>query len=234
MTPLRVIDSGLADACANVAMSGALAELHQAGRIGDTLRLHRYPRSVLLGLHSPEEAVDRAACARLGAQVVRRVSGGGAIAMEPGILAWDLLVTRPPNRAPEDLSRDLCEAIAAALAGCGVEAAFRAPGDIVAREGKLGGTAGLFEGMTMLHQGSLLIDADPGVMAQLLGMADLPVTTLARIAAEPPEAGRVAGVIARAIAAALGRDPVQGDLSTEEIAMARRMAGKEMPWPAAC
>lgn len=208
MRMLRVTDTGLDGAGANVALTAALVEAHREGRIGDMLRLHRYRRSVLLGMNSPDAAADRTACARLGAEVVRRMSGGGAVAMEPGILAWDLLVARPPGTSPEDLSRAVCTGLAAALSTFGVTAAFRPPGDIVTPRGKLGGTAGFFDGLSMLHQGSLLVAPDPGLMAALLGTERLPVTTLALEVAEPPEMAGVARAVTGAIAAALGCMPV--------------------------
>lgn len=228
MKPLRVIDTGLADAAWNLAVTGALAEFHQSGQIGDTLRLHRYRRSVLLGCHTPASVANAPACARLGAQVVRRISGGGAVAMEPGILAWDLLITRAPSDAPEDISARVCTRVADALAEFGVNASFRAPGDIVARAQKIGGTAGFFDGLSMLHQGSLLVMPDVAEMAALLGQQTLPVTTIATATKRTPDMQAVTAAVATAIATGLSRDGREDRLSDAEMELARAMTPDEV------
>lgn len=235
MTPLRVVDTGLADAAWNVALSAALAQLHQNAEIGDTLRLHRYRRSVLLGCHSLLSDVDAAACTRMDAQIVRRVSGGGAVAMEPGILAWDLVLTRTPSQTPADISAAICIHVANALQTFGANAGFRAPGDIVTGGLKIGGTAGFFDGLSMLHQGSLLLSPDMDDMAALLGRQTLPVTTLAIASRRVPEMPAVSAAVAAAIAAALGRAGRAGHLTPAETARARAMLIEEVrPCPDAC
>lgn len=229
MKPLRLIDTGLAEAAWNLAVTGALAELHQSGQIGDTLRLHRYRRSVLLGCHTPVSAADAAACARLDAQVVRRISGGGAVAMEPGILAWELLITRAPSDAPEDISARICTHVADALAAFGVNAHFRAPGDIVAKGQKIGGTAGFFDGLSMLHQGSLLVMPDVAEMAALMGQQALPVTTIAILAGHAPDMQAVSAAVASAIFTGLNREGREDRLSVAETGLARAMTPGEVP-----
>ncbi len=209
MTALSVLDTGLAGARRNVAVTAALLELHAAGRIGDTLRLHRYRASVLLGRSQPPGgAFDRDACARRGAEIARRVTGGGAVAMTPGALAWDLVTARRPGQSLDAIAALLCRALAGALAGYGVQAAFRPPGDVIAAGRKIAGTAGVFEGGTILHQGSLLIDADTAEMAELLGVPRLPVATLAELTGAVP--ARLSETVAAALAGALGLAPVRG------------------------
>lgn len=228
MKSLRIIDTGLADAAWNLAVSEALAELHQSGQIGDTLRLHRYRRSVLLGCHTPDDAADTQACARLGAQVVRRISGGGAVAMEPGILAWDLLTTRTASTPPESVSEAICTHVAGALAAFDVCATFRAPGDVVVNGQKIGGTAGLFDGLSMLHQGSLLVVPDTKEMAALLGQNTLPVTTLSVAANRAPDMQAVNAAVVKAIAKGLGRRGQPDDLTEMETELARQIMRREV------
>jgi lipoate-protein ligase A len=194
---LRVLDTGLADARRNVALSAALIEAHGRGEIPDTLRLHRYRKCVLIGRSQEADAVlDRAACERRGAAIVRRVTGGGAVAMAPGILAWDLVAARRRWPSLEAVSASLGQAVAAALAGLGFAAAYRAPGEVAVAGRKVAGFAGAFEGPSLLHQGSLIVDADLGEMAELLGQPRLPVAALAEFGTLPAAA---------AIPAALGR-----------------------------
>lgn len=204
MSLLAVLDTGTACARANLAATEDLLARHEAGAIGPTLRFHRYRRAVLLGQSQPAAgAFDAQACARLGAEVARRPTGGGAVAMEPGILAWDLVVPRRPFPDPDTLTATLAAGLIAALAGLGVAAAFRPPGDVVAAGAKLAGTAGRIEPATLLSQGSLLVAPDTAAMAALLGRPALPIVTLAELAPVPPEPELVAA-LAAAFAAGLG------------------------------
>ncbi|HRO12609.1 MAG TPA: hypothetical protein PK452_13845 [Amaricoccus sp.] len=207
---LRVLDTGLADARRNVALSAALIEAHGRGEVPDTLRLHRYEKCVLIG-RSQEvaAAVDPEACRRRGAAIVRRVSGGGAVAMAPGILAWDLVAARGRWGSLDEAAAGIGGGVAAALRELGFAAEFRAPGEVAVGGRKVAGFGGAFEGPSLLHQGSLLVEADTAEMAELLGLPPLPVATLAELG-PLPEAGALAGALAAAIAGALGAEVVAG------------------------
>src|SRR5262245_22851401 len=92
MRPIRVSDSGLKPARWNVAMTAALAELHRAGRVPDTLRFYRYPKSLLIGrdwVLGRKAGVDR--IRRKKIELARRITGGEPIWVHPGILAFDLV-----------------------------------------------------------------------------------------------------------------------------------------------
>lgn len=103
---------------------------------GRALRLLRVTRpAVVLGSAQPAAAVDGAAAARAGLDVVRRRTGGGAVVVEPGRLVWvDVVVPAVDPLWQADVGRAfwwLGEAWAAALADVGVDGA-------VAHRGPLG------------------------------------------------------------------------------------------------
>ncbi|MGB3390470.1 MAG: lipoate--protein ligase family protein [Pseudaminobacter sp.] len=233
-TPLRVIDTGLHSARWNIALSAALAELHLDGAIGDTLRLHRYRPSVLLGRHQVlDRAVDRGLCARKNIEIARRITGGGAVYMAPGVLAWDLVISRKVTGTLEEVSAKICGAIATALAGFGFAARIRPPGDVMVGEQKVSGSAGWHDGGSLIHQGTVLIDADLEEMAQVLrlstdGNTPLPVMTLAEGPGPTPDFDSVAAAMIDAIAQALGRRPAHGRLATKEVDMASRLLAEEI------
>lgn len=82
--PLRVIDTGLNAARWNVAMTAAVTELRRDRRIPDTLRFHRYPKSVLIGRHQVlAVAVYIERCRTAKVEIARRLTGGGAVYMAP-------------------------------------------------------------------------------------------------------------------------------------------------------
>ena len=97
---LRLLDTGLAGARWNVAVTAALARAaRRRAASRDTLRLHRYRA---LGARSarsqPSTTRSTRRLRRRGAEIARRVTGGGAVAMTPGVLAWDLVVARRAGR----------------------------------------------------------------------------------------------------------------------------------------
>lgn len=230
--PLRVVDTGLNRARWNIAMTAALSELHLDGGIGDTLRLHRYERCVLLGRHQQlEQAVDRDFCTRQGIEIARRITGGGAVYMSPGVLAWDLVLARRTAASPEAVSARIGGAIADALAGFGIAAYFRPPGDVVVRDRKISGSAGWHDGGSLIHQGTLLVTTDLEEMATALRIpatgAPLPVITLADEAG-PPCLEEVADAVAAAIIRALGRQARFDRSSTRETELAQELLAEEI------
>lgn len=227
MTGLRVIDTGSGAPRWNIAVTAALAGLHAEARIPDTLRFHRYPPCVLLGRSQPADAVDRAACARVGAGIARRITGGGAVAMGPGVLAWDL-VTGPRWRSPDVAAAALGAALAAALGVLGIAAEFRPPGDVAVGGRKIAGLSGAFESAILVQQGSLLVAPDVAAMAALLGQPALPVTTLAEAVAPVPTHEALIEAIAAAFAAALDLPPEAAALDTATRVRAAALLAAEV------
>ncbi len=64
----------------NMAVDQAIAEAVQDGDAPPTLRFYTWwPRALSLGYHQPVQLVDRPLALRLGIDVVRRLTGGGAL-----------------------------------------------------------------------------------------------------------------------------------------------------------
>lgn len=165
------IDTGTRRAAENLALNRALLEARRAGEIPGTVRFHRYAPAALIGHHEdPAQALDLAYCARQGIAVQRRLTGGGAIYMDEGVLGWELYLARDEAGAPEmaAISARMCNAAAAAVRALGAAAQFRAPTDIVIEGRKISGTGGALDGDALLYQGTLLIDFDVEVMLRAL------------------------------------------------------------------
>ena len=168
--PLRLLDTGLMPARWNVAMTATLIERHARRQIPDTLRLHRYHTSVLLGAgQQADEAADLDHCRLSGIDIARRVTGGGAVFMAPEMLAWDLIVDRARlggHRAV--VTARLCSGIARGLSRLGVDARFRPPNDIVIGRHKVSGSSGYASGRSVALQGTVMIGNDLPTMAAAL------------------------------------------------------------------
>ena len=165
VTALRIIDTGVKPARWNIAATAALLELHRIGATPDTIRFHRYPRSVLIGRNQAlDREVDIERCHRTGVEIARRVTGGGAVYMSSGILAWDIVAGR--SRLGDSLGEvtlKIGSAIAAGLRRLGSPAKADAQGAVDIQGRKVSGSSGGFdgpaEGLLLVH--NTLVDRHP-------------------------------------------------------------------------
>jgi lipoate-protein ligase A len=164
-TGFRVIDTGLRDGRLQIALDQAMIDLHRADEIPDTVRFLRFETSALVGRH---QAIGRELrldyCRANGVRLVRRITGGGAIYLDPGQLGWELVLSRKrlPMATLQDYTKAICEGVAIGLEKeFAIEARFRPRNDIEVSGQKLCGTGGFFDGDTLFFQGTVLVDADP-------------------------------------------------------------------------
>jgi lipoate-protein ligase A len=154
---LRVLDTGLAPARWNVAASAALLASVDAGEDA-VLRFHRYPHSCIVGRFQDIEAeLDLAACHAEGTALARRLTGGGAVVMGPGILAFDLVLPGG-GAALQRVTDGAGEALVAALTDLGLVAARPTPGSVAIGGLKVSGSAGRLARRAVLHQATLILD----------------------------------------------------------------------------
>lgn len=168
---LDVIDSGVVEGRMNIALGQALVEQHAAGSLPDTLRFLRFPPTALVGRHQAlQQEVDVDWCTSRGIGLARRITGGGAIYLDPGQLGWELVLNRHslPGRDLGAMAATLCNAAAAGLQDLGVEARYRPRNDIEVNGRKISGTGGFFDGDTLFFQGTVLVDLDPETMTSAL------------------------------------------------------------------
>jgi len=167
----RVLDTGVLEGRLNIAIGQAIVDSHQSGQAPDTLRFLRFPPTALVGRHQAlGQEIDLDYCREHGIGVVRRITGGGAIFMEPGLLGWELAFDRKTLgiKSLPELTREICEAAADGISRLGVNARFRPRNDIEVDGRKISGTGGFFDGDTLFYQGTVLVDMDPGVMVSAL------------------------------------------------------------------
>ena len=117
-----------------------------------------------------EEEVDLRACGIRGVEVVRRVSGGGAV-FHNAELTYS--ITMPEGhplagRTIQESYRRLCAGIVEGLAILGVAARFVPINDIVAGDRKISGNAQTRRMGCILQHGTVLLDLDVDLMFELL------------------------------------------------------------------
>ena len=171
----RLIDPGPLDPPAHMALDEVLAGEVAAGRRPPTLRIWEWGASaVILGsFQSVRNEVDVEAAQRYGVQVMRRISGGGAMFVEPGnTISYSLYV---PDSLVQGLSFTESYAflddwvIGALNEDLGVHAWYQPINDITSDGGKIGGAAQkrLAAG-AVLHHVAMSYDIDADKMVEVL------------------------------------------------------------------
>jgi len=158
----------------NAALDEALTAQVGRGERGPTLRIWEWDRpAVIIGsFQSVRNEVDEAELRARGAQLVRRISGGGAMFMEPeACITYSLY-------APGELVQGmgfadsyafLDEWVLEALRSLGIDAVYKPLNDITSPLGKIGGAAQkrLSSG-AVLHHVTMAYDMDADAMTRVL------------------------------------------------------------------
>lgn len=158
----------------HMALDQVLAESVGAGTRGPTLRLWEWDRtSVVLGsFQSLRNEVDPDGARRHGVTVVRRVSGGGTMFIQPASTITFSLTVPASLVAGMSFAASyeyLDDWVLGALAGLGVRARYVPLNDIASPDGKIAGAAQkrLASGV-VLHHVTMAYDIDSRVMLEVL------------------------------------------------------------------
>jgi len=228
----------------NIAIGQSIVEAHQQGKVPDTLRFLRFPPTALVGRHQAlEQEINLSYCRENEIGIARRITGGGAIFMEPGLLGWELVFDRKTlgvNNLP-DLTREICEAAADGISRLGVTARFRPRNDIEVDGRKISGTGGFFDGDTLFFQGTVLVDMNPRVMVSALHVpraklekreldsVEQRVVTLRELkGSDTPGLPEIQSKLARAFADRFSLDLNMGELTEEERSNAEVLYREEI------
>ena len=167
-----VLDSGLQSGLANNAIDRYYLDLHAQGACPDQLRFYRSLPSASVGRH---QIIDRELridyCRDNNIGLVRRISGGGAIYLDPQQLAWSLIVKRPPAWRQLDVEQLLAlfaRALADGLQRMDIDARYTYPNDLEIDGRKIAAVFSACEAESLLLQGILLLDVDIRTMLEAL------------------------------------------------------------------
>jgi lipoate-protein ligase A len=158
----------------NLALDEVLANEVGEGRRRPTLRIWEWDQSaVVIGsFQSVKNEVDPDGAAKYGFEVVRRISGGGAMMMEKGsIITYSIY-------APAELVQGMTfadsyayldEWVIEALKSLGIDAVYVPLNDIASPKGKIGGAAQKrFGNGAVLHHVTMSYDMDGQKMVEVL------------------------------------------------------------------
>ncbi|QBJ94649.1 lipoate--protein ligase family protein [Rhodococcus sp. ABRD24] len=169
-----VIEPVVLDPAMHVALDEVITGEVAAGERRPTLRFWDWdsPLVVLGSFQSVRNEVDEEAAARHGIGIVRRISGGGAMFMEPGnCITYSLAV---PTSLVDGLSFErsyefLDQWVMGALADVGIKARYVPLNDIASEQGKIAGAAQKrFAAGAVLHHVTMAYDIDADKMTEVL------------------------------------------------------------------
>ncbi|MEM6641198.1 MAG: biotin/lipoate A/B protein ligase family protein, partial [Pseudomonadota bacterium] len=170
----QILDAEPLSPAMHLAIDDVLAIEVDEGRRAPTLRFWEWDRpAVIMGaFQSLRNEVDMEAAQRHGVEVVRRVTGGGAMFVEVGTAITYSLY------APGELVRGMSipesyaffdQWVLKALNDLGVAATYKPLNDIASPKGKIGGAAQKrYKGGGVLHHVTMAYDMDADKMMQVL------------------------------------------------------------------
>ncbi len=170
----EIVHEGAESPAMHMALDEAMAEAVGAGTRAPTLRIWEWgsPAVVIGSFQSLRNEVDPEGAERHGITVVRRISGGGAMFIEPGnTITYSLTV---PASLVEGLSFErsyafLDDWVLGALGELGITATYVPLNDIASPAGKIAGAAQkrLASG-AVLHHVTMAYDIDADKMLEVL------------------------------------------------------------------
>jgi len=157
----------------HMALDDVLVDEVSTGRRGPTLRIWEWasPAVVIGRFQSLRNEVDMEAARRHGIEVVRRISGGGAMFIEPGnTITYSIFAPiGMVEGMPFEQAYALMDAwVLAALGELGIQAWYQPLNDIASPAGKIAGAAQARRGKAVLHHVTMAYDIDAEKMLQVL------------------------------------------------------------------
>jgi lipoate-protein ligase A len=172
----RIVDEGTYSEPVQQALEEVLTDRLDRGEMEPTFRVwYRDNRAVPMGrfqAFDDEVAVDYVA--EHGIDVVRRITGGGAMYVEPGnVITYSMYV--PRSAVPSDVEESyatLDRWVIDALQGIGLDVEHEPLNDISHPDGKIGGSAQLRTGDAVLHHTTMSYALDTEEMLRVLRIGE--------------------------------------------------------------
>jgi len=206
-----------------------------------TIRFYKWkPSAISIGyFQGIEEEVNLEECKKHAIDVVRRISGGGAVFHdEKGEITYSLIA--PEEMLPKNVLAScdrICSSIAHGLGYLGVNAEFSPLNDIVVNGKKISGSAQTRRYGNVLQHGTILLDLDAELMFSLLNVSEKKIEdkdidkASKRVTCLQKEAGKVSEeelikALVRGFEDGFGIKLVEGKMDGEEISRIDKLREK--------
>ncbi len=186
----RLIDLAVADAATQMATDEAIASARNLGETPNTVRLYRWkPSAVSVGyFQSVAKEVDLDAASAQGIDVIRRITGGGAVYHDyDGEITYSLVAPESDPLMPKDILESyklVCGCVVLGLRRMGVESEFKPVNDITAGGRKVSGNAQTRRHGVVLQHGTILLGCDPKKIFSVLKVSGTKLSDKAIASAE--------------------------------------------------
>jgi lipoyltransferase/lipoate-protein ligase len=176
----RMIPFQYFNAYLNMALDEAIMEGIRAGTTPPTIRFYGWePSAVSIGrFQGLHYEVNLDACRQMGVDVVRRITGGGAVFHDrDGEITYSLLA--PASLFPEDLRLSyqiICHPLVEALHLLGIESNFQPINDILVDGKKISGNAQARKQGVLLQHGTILYKVNVEKMFSLLTVSEVKIS----------------------------------------------------------
>lgn len=241
--PFRILQTGCNTAYFNMGLDEAILESVADSSAIPTLRLYCWkPAAISLGyFQGIADEVDIAACERQGIDIVRRITGGGAVFHDAEV-TYSIVIPEGHPLAPAtilDSYSAICSGIIAGLEGLGIEAEFAPINDIVSGGKKVSGNAQTRKKGCLLQHGTVLLKVD---VDKMFGILNVPkekalgkmisdvkarVTSLSDILRREISFEEASEAMRAGFVRALGLDPREETPAPEEVAKAKELAAEK-------
>lgn len=240
----RLLRTGFNNAFANMAIDEAVLISRTQRSVQNTIRFYRWkPSAVSLGFsQQAEKEVEVDACKKLGIDLVRRPTGGGAVYHDSGgELTYSIIVDL--SAVPSDLILSyshLCGGIILACEELGLKAqlSFDETGrqcpNITIDGKKISGGAQTRRGNALLQHGTILLDSNLETMTKILKMGrpnpcmplerlESKVTTLRLVLGKPVSFERTEDCMKMGFQQALNMTLCEKALTSTELRLASEL-----------
>jgi lipoate-protein ligase A len=230
------------DAFMSMAIDEALLKLNAEGKSPNTIRFWRWlPTTVSIGcFQSVEREVDLEVAKRYGVDVVRRITGGGAVFHDhDGELTYSVVCKQ--GDVPDDIIesyRLICGGLVRGFAQLGLRAEFKPVNDVLGNGKKISGSAQTRRWGSVLQHGTVLIAPDVRRMFELLKVSPEKisdkfiasvferVTTVERELGRKPSFEEVREAMSRGFEKSLDVKLFEGELTSDELELAAELKPK--------
>ena len=237
MLPLRVDDAFM-----NMAIDEALLKLNAEGKSPNTIRFWRWlPSTISIGcFQSVEREVDLEVAKRYGVDVVRRITGGGAVFHDHGGELTYSVVCKQGD-VPDDIIesyRLICGGLVHGFERLGLRAEFKPVNDVLGNGKKISGSAQTRRWGSVLQHGTVLIAPDVRRMFELLRVTPEKisdkfiasvferVTTVERELGRKPSFEEVREAMSKGFEKSLDVKLSEGELTSDELKLAAELEPK--------
>jgi lipoate-protein ligase A len=174
MEKFRFIDLEVHTAFENMAIDEAIMLSMKEDKVSPTLRLYRWlPSAVSIGtFQGMLDEVDTDFCQAQNIDVIRRITGGGAVYHDyNGEITYSILLPKGHRLVPEDIIESykiICNSLVIGLDHLGIKSEFKPINDVVTKGKKISGNAQTRRHACVLQHGTILLELDVNLMFQAL------------------------------------------------------------------